>query len=281
MRFPWQKSKLSEPNAAKARALVVPKTYRFQVSYNVTENNLTVNSYSTHIVTLMRLEEGKTAQDIASSSTGTVNFGGTFCSNEEGGGQNLQRIQFDAPNWIGVIVCSDGMVYFENVDLPVWADIRTGEILCVDVDALLLEMEPHKQRASEIWGETEGPFATYFQLRNAPREILKTGKELASLPGTWIGAIKDMVDDMKGEGKPPEPIPDHMKPDLSKYAPAHGLDYETWVLLSARPEKIQEMGVSQYQWAQGNEEWMARTMKDWRLGAQYGNDIERIRKTRS
>ena len=277
MRLPWQKK--SDPvKAVKMRAAVVPKVYKFVFATNVTENNFTVNSYSTHIVTLQVLKPGETAESISKIPAGAVNFGGPAFTPQEERERNLQRVQFDAPNWVGVIVCSDGMVYYDHVELPVWVDPATGKILSVDVPQMLQEMESDRQRASEIWGETDGPFALYFQLKNLPGDLIDTGKMVAKLPGTWLGAVKDMVADMKGNGPPPEPLPDHMRPDLDQYPPVQGIDYETYALLSAKPQKINELGIPQQTWLDANKEWTARMMKDWKLGALYGNDVERIRK---
>lgn len=278
MRFPWQKDKKPAANAVKMRAAVVPKSYKFQFAFGVTENNFTVNSYSTHFASLQLLKPGETAESIAKFSPGTINFGGSMISDEEAIEKNIQRIQFDAPNWVGVIVCTDGAVYYDHVELPVWADPVTGTIHSVDVTEMLAELEPVRQRASEIWGETDGPFSLYFQIKNLPKDIKETGKLFASLPGTWLGAIKEMKDDMAGNGKPAEPVPPNMMPDLSQYPPIEGMDYRTWTILSAEPKRIMEEGFSQSAWIAASKGWNERVMKDWKLGALYSTDVDRIRK---
>ena len=278
MRFPWQRDDQPPQNAVKMRAAVVPKSYHFEFGTMVTENNFTVNSYSTNFVTLQVLKPGQTAADISPLAPGSVNFGGEVFSKEESAARNLQRVQFNAPNWIGVIVCSDGAVYYDHVELPVWVEPQSGKILRVDVEQMLQEQEPRRQEASEIWGETDGPFALYFQIRSAPKAILDTGKMLGKLPGIWSGAVKEMVADMKGEGAAPEPIPDHLRPDLTQYPPVAGMDFETWALLSAKPDQIAARGFTQESWVAANKEWNSRMMKDWKLGALYGNTVERIRK---
>jgi hypothetical protein len=278
MKLPWQKNREAPRNAVKMRAAVTPKTYKFQVTYGSTYNNFTVSSYSTHLVTLQLLKPGETAESVSKFAPGTVNFGGGMFTREEEAQRNLQRLQFDAPNWVGVIVCSDGAVYYDHVELPVWADPTTGKIFSVDVDQMLVEMEPKRQKASEIWGEEEGPFALYFQIKNLPRDIAQTGKFLASLPGEWMGAIKDMKDDMAGNGKPSDPLPSHMKPDLSQYPPIDGMDYKAWTLCSANPENLQALGFTQEAWVSACKGWNQRMMKDWKLGAQHGSDLDRIRK---
>lgn len=260
------------------RAAVTPKSYKFEVTYMSTYNNITVNSYSTHVVTLQLLKPGETAKSVSKHIPGTVNFGGGMFTKEEEKERNLQRLQFDAPNWVGVIVCSDGAVYYDHVELPVWADPATGKIFSIDVAQMLEEMEPKRQRASEIWGEVEGPFALYFQIKNLPKDIAETGKMVASLPKTWFGAIKDLKDDMTGQGKPSDPVPRAMWPDLSQYPPVEGMDYKTWTLLSAHPDEIADEGFSQEQWVAACKGWNQRMMKDWKLGALHGSDIDRLRK---
>lgn len=277
MKWPWKKDG-PPANSVRMRAAVVPKSYHFTMGTMVTENTFTVNSYSTQFVTLQPLKPGETAKSISKLAPGTVNFGGGEYTKEEEAARNLQRLQFDAPNWIGVIVCCDGMVYYDHVELPVWGDPATGKIHSVDVEALLVEQEPNRQKASEIWGETDGPFSLYFQIKNAPKVIMETGKMMAALPKTWLGAIKDMKDDMAGNGKPSDPVPEHMRPDLSQYPPIEGMDYKSWTVASADPSRLQEMGITSEAWGAACKGWNARMMKDWKLGALHGSDLDRIRK---
>jgi hypothetical protein len=278
MKLPWQKKETAPVHEVRMRAAVVPKAYKFQLAFGVTANNFTVNSISTHIVTLQPLKDGETAESVSKFAAGTMNFGGSMFTEEEVREKNLQRLQFDAPNWVGILVCSDESVYSRHIDIPVWGDPETGKIYRVDLEAMLAELEPKRQRASEIWGLVDGPFSDYFAIRDLPKTLIKTGKDLASLPRFWAGAVKDMVDDMNGKGKPPEPIPPHAMPDLSQYPPIEGIDYETWALFSAVPAKIMESGVALETWLAADKGWQARVMKDWKLGALYGNDVERIRK---
>jgi hypothetical protein len=273
MKFPWQKDKEAPKNAVKMRAAVVPKSYKFTMGTMVTENNFTVNSYSTHFVALQPLKPGETAESIAKFAPGTINFGGSMISDEDAARDNVQRIQFDAPNWVGVIVCSDGAVYYDHVEMPVWADPTTQKIYSVDVEEMLREFEPKRQRASEIWGETDGPFALYFQIKSLPKDLVETGKMFASLPKTWLGAIKDLRED-----KAADPVPVHMWPDLTKYPPIDGMDYKAWTLVSANPALLAELGFSSETWQSASKGWNARMMKDWKIGALHGSDIDRIRK---
>ncbi len=295
MKFPWQKNKTAPDNAVKMMAAVVPKTYKFRMAKMVTENTFTADSYST-IITTARVIGLDAASDPYPASpsrqptvgefavdavvdfvmTGEFFEDGSAVYSDAGG----QQIQFDAPNWVGALVWQEDKSSMDSVELPVWVDPATNKIISVDVEQLLVMVEPRRQEAREFWGKYDGPFALYHQIREAPKEIIETGKMVASLPGTWLGALKDFKDDLKGQGKPPEPLPDHMRPDLTQYPPIEEIDYETWALLSAKPQKIQELGVPQDKWVAANKEWMARMMKDWKLGAQYGNDIDRIRKTK-
>src|SRR5690606_22081206 len=140
---------------------------------NSVDNNFTVNSISTISATLRVLKPGETAKSISTSAHGTISMG-------DGPGyvpydkDNCELVHFNAPNWLSVVIATEGFVYFHFIEVPVFVSPSTGKILSVDVDTLIREQEPNRQKASEIWGYSDGPFAAIHQLIAAPRIIKET-----------------------------------------------------------------------------------------------------------
>ncbi len=273
--------KKSTVAGAPGYAAIACKSYRVMVRPFSVESNLTVNSISTISITLRPLKPGQTPKDLTGGSIELAMVVGNP-TNIIGDAPDSQLLHFNAPNWLSVICAQEGAVYFDLIPVPVFMDPSTGKILRIDVEQFISEQEPNRRRASEIWGETEGVFAGIHQLLQFPGNIKETGKELASLPKTWISAVKGMFND-----EPAEPIPDHLKPDMSAYPPIAGIDYDTWMSILAEmtfssdrrttnAELAADRGFAPDAWNTANTEWMKRVQSDWKLGAQYGSDVQRI-----
>lgn len=278
MKLPWQKESAPPVQTAKGRAAVVPRSYKFQIARNVTSNNFTVNSYSTIITTVRVLKDGETAANTAEWLPGTINFGAEKYSVEEIEAQGLQRVQFDAPNWVGVIVSTDSGAYIDHVELPVWIDTATGRIESVDVPALIEQLEPKREKLSAYWGETEGPFAEIHQLITAPREIIKAGKFFASLPGEWIGAVKDLVKDLKTDHDPYEPLPPEQVPDMTQYPPVDGVTFHAWAAICQNLKNLEKVGIDYETYKNAGQVWTERVRADEKLALYFQNEIHRLRK---
>lgn len=262
-------------------AAIVCKSYHVMVQTMSVENNITVNSISTTSLTLRPLRPDQTPKDLTGGSVSlAMSVGGA--SNVIGDAPDAQLLQFNGPNWLSVICAQEGMVYFDLIPVPIFIDPATGKILRVDVEKFVIEQEHNRQRASEIWGETEGVFAGFHQLKRLPGDVIEVTKEVASLPKTWINAVRGMFND-----EPAEPIPDHLKPDMSAYPPIAGIDYDTWMSILAEmtfssdrgttyAELAADRGFTPDAWNTANTDWMKRVQSDWKLGAQYGSDVQRI-----
>jgi hypothetical protein len=190
--------------------------------------------------------------------------------------QGLYRVQFDAPNWVGVIISQDGTEYVAHVELPVWIDPSTGRVVEVDVPELVHQLEPKREQLSKIWGLEQGPFADFHQILQLPKTVLKTGKFFASLPGEWVGAVKDLVTDLKEESKAPEPLSPETMPDLTQYEPVEGIDFDTWVKLRVRPKDAAKLGTTFEKYMIANPVWTERTKNDEKLFALFENEIKRV-----
>jgi len=262
-------------------AAIVAKTYRVMVRTMVVESNLTVNSISTMSVTLRPLKPGQTPKDLAGGATNIAMVVGD-ASNIIPDGPDAQLVHFNAPNWISVIVAQEGAVYFDLIPVPVFLDPNTGKILRVDVEKFVAEQEPNRRRASIIWGETDGPFAEVHQLLQMPKMVKEVANEVVAMPKLWASAVRDMFKDT-----PVEPIPEAMRPDMSNHPPIEGVDYGQWVHILAAISANRDRGISaddiaeasgvpRGMWKSVNDGWMKRVQSDWKLGAQYGADIQRI-----
>lgn len=275
MKFPWQKDNEPQVQPVKGRAAVVPKSYKFQVVRNHTENNITVNSYSTIMTTVKVLQQGQTASDVNSWLPGTINIGAERISKEEAEAQGLQQVQFNAPNWIGMIISQDGTYYVEHVELPVWIDPSNGRVVEVDVPELLQKYEHRREELSRHWGRTDGPFSDFFDIIDLPKNIFKTGKYLASIPGELFGGIKDLIKDAKAVNAAWQPLPPEQLPDMSQYPPIGGLDFLSFCYLCQFPKRTEEKGLTLEQFKPLYVQWHDLLKGDQKLSAYYVNEIKR------
>lgn len=278
MKLPWQKEKAPDGGLRKIRAAVLPLVFNSKVVFNATENNFTVNSISTHIIDVQPLKPGQTAADVSPFMPGSISGGGAMMSKEEAKVRNMQRLQFDAPNWVGVLVSSESTAYRLHMDIPVWAD-ENDNIKSVDMEAMLAELEPRRQRACEIWGKEEGFFADLHAIVGAPKEIAKAAKSLFALPGDIIKSIKEIKDSgFKDDPKPADRVPKAHRPDMSQYPPIDGMDYKTMIMLSVKPELLEGSGFTKESCLAAGKQWNTRIHSDWKLSTLYSTDIDRIRK---
>ncbi len=276
MKLPWQRDKEPAKGLRKIRAAVMPLAFNSKVVFGATENNFTVNSISTHIVDLQPLKPGQTAEDVAPFTPGAFSGGGPLMTQEEAKVRNMQRLQFNAPNWVGVLVSSDSTAYRLHMDIPVWAD-ENNTLHSVDVEAMMAELEPRRQRASEIWGKEDGVFSDLHAILGAPQQIAKAAKSLFALPGDILKSIKEIG--QKEDPTIPDPTPKPYRPDLSQYPPVDGMDYQTIVTLQAKPELIPQSDFADdARRLAAGKVWNERIHSDWKLSTLFSCDVDRIRK---
>lgn len=272
MKLPWKRDDQPPKNLVLSRAAVVPKHYRVDVQGPSVENNLTVNSISTQFVTVQPLAPGESAQSVMQA------MGSDLISEEEQKRRHWQRISFNAPNWVEPLVRTVGGLEFPPIDLPVWIDPATMKIDRVDVEQFLTEVEPMRERAQKIWGQELGAFADVHQILAAPKVIAQGAKEVVKLPKHFLGAIKDLVADIKSENVAPPEKPPAERPDLSQHPPVNGVDYDTWVLISVKPQLLAERGIDPAEWNIAHRTWLARIAGNATLGAAYVYDVDRLRR---
>jgi hypothetical protein len=277
MKLPWQKEGEPAVQPVKGRAAVIPKSYKFQIARNVTSNNFTVNSCSTVITTVKVLSDGETADSVNTWLPGTINQGDVRVSVAEAEAEGLQRVQFDAPNWIGMIITQDGSYYVEHVELPVWVDPTTNKVVSVDVPELLQKYEHRREELSRYWGRTDGPFSDFFDIIDAPKNILRTGKYIASIPGELFGGIKDLIKDAKAVSAAWQPLPPEQMPDLSQYPPIDGVDFDTFIYLCQFPKRCEEKGMTLDQFKPVYIKWHDKIRADQKGSAYYVNEIKRLK----
>ncbi len=278
MKLPWQKEKEPAGGLRKIRAAVMPLVFNSNVVFNASENNFTVNSISTHIIDAQPLKPGQAAADVAPFVPGAISGGGPLMTQEEAKVRNIQRLQFDAPNWVGVLVSSHSTAYRLHMDIPVWAD-QNGILKSVDLEAMLAELEPRRQRASEIWGQEDGVFSDIHAILGAPKEIAKAAKSLFALPGDIFKSIKEIKDSgFKDDAKPADPVPQAHRPNMSQYPPIDGMDYKTMVMLSVKPELLDGSGFTKESCLAAGKQWNTRIHSDWKLSTLYSTDVDRLRK---
>lgn len=266
-----------------ARAAVVPKHYNAMVVTNSVENNITVNSISTLSVTLRVLKPGETAKSLSKSVHGTISMGdgpGSVPYDKE----NCELVHFNAPNWMSVVLATEGFVYFNFIEVPVMVSPTTGKILSVDVDTLVREQEPNRQKASEIWGYSDGPFAAFHQLVAAPKIIKETAKELLGVPKDIIKGFKGLFKD-----EPVEPPLEAHMPEMSHYPPIRGISLDDWAAIQTemglkgvppdqRDAYVVAKGFEPGAWEEANPEWNKRMMADWKLAGLYTYRVDQAKR---
>lgn len=270
MRLPWQKDR--DVSLVKGRAAVVPRSYKFSLGRIVNDNEFTANSYSTVLTTVKVLQEGETVASVHAQLTRTTQ---SF-TEAEVEAQGFQRVQFEAPNWLGIIVSRDNPDRREFIELPVWIYPQTGRIERVDVPQLIQEQEHLREEMSRHWGLYDGPFAEIHQLINAPKTLFDIGKEFASLPGTWLGDFKQMAKDFKNEGSSTGDFPGEM-PDLSQYPPVEGIDLANYVYLCFDPDHVARMGTTYDKYLAADKVWKARLAADDKLIAYFQHELRKAR----
>jgi hypothetical protein len=167
------------------------------------------------------------------------------------------------------------------IDIPVWADPATGQIVAVDVDRLLAELEPQFDLAKDIWKHEDAPLAevrTVFQSPKLVKGFLKKVK----------AEIADVVGDIKDIGNPGGPPADHgSRPDNGSHPPIEGVGYQAWVCVrgglvmdAVHPTHVEayttHRGVPAGRWAAVNAQWEARAAGDPPLRAWSAYDIGRM-----
>ncbi|MBC8065284.1 MAG: hypothetical protein H7Y17_10665 [Chlorobia bacterium] len=276
MRLPWQKDSGKGPALLKGRAAVVPKSYKFTLGRAVHENEFTANSYSTVLTTVRVLKDGETAASVNARPPGSPNLTDQSFTEAEVEAQGFQRIQFEAPNWLGIIVSRENPDRREFIELPVWINPKTGRVESVDVPELIQQQGHLREEMSRHWGLFDGPFAEIHQLINAPKVIVEVGKTFASLPGTWLGDIKQRVKEMKEETSSTGDFPGEM-PDLSLYPPVEGIDLANYVYLCFDPDHVARMGTTYEKYLAADKVWKARLAADNKLIAYFQHEFRKAR----
>ena len=268
MKLPWQKNN----QLIKGRAAVVPRSYKFSLGRFVNESNFTADSYSTVLTTVKILKEGETVASVHAQLIPTQE---SF-TEAEVEAQGFQRVQFEAPNWLGIIVSRENPDKREFIELPVWIHPQTGRVDSVNVPELIQQQQHQREEMSRHWGLYDGPFAEIHQLINAPKVLGEIGKLFASLPGIWLDDMKQMVKDLKEEGTSTGDFPGEM-PDLSQYPPVEGIDLANYVYLCFDPDHVARMGTTYEKYLAADKVWKARLAADDKLIAYFQHELRKAR----
>lgn len=274
MKLPWQKDRSKDANLVKGRAAVVPKSYKFSLGRVVNDNEFTANSYSTVLCTIKILQEGETSASVNARPPGS--YDPKSYTEAEVEAQGFQRVQFEAPNWLGIIVSRDNPDRREFIEMPVWIDSRTGRADSVDVPELIREQEHLREEMSRHWGLYDGPFAEIHQLINAPKTLVEIGKTFASLPGTWLGDWKQTVKEWKEDSDVSGDYRGEM-PDLSLYPPVDGIDLPNYIRLCFDADHVARMGIQYDTYLAADKVWKARLAADDKLIAYFQFALRKAR----
>jgi hypothetical protein len=191
-----------------------------------------------------------------------------------------QDVKFRAPIWTYQLLFWAGRERTVNkadevpgpIDIPVWADPATGQVVEVDVEAMIAELEPQFDLAKRIWKNEDAPLA-------AVRTVLKAPKQAKGLFKAIKAQVVDVVDDIKAIGDTGAPPPEAGElPTDAEFPPVEGVAYGRWVTIrgalvmdAVRPEHVDayttHRGVPAGRWPAVDAAWEARAAQDPRLAA--------------
>lgn len=197
-----------------------------------------------------------------------------------------QDVRFRAPTWTYQLLFwagrertfGDGVQVPGPVDIPVWADPSTGQVVEVDVDRMVVELEPQFEDAKRIWKEEDAPMA-------GARTVLKAPKLAKGLLRKIKDEVGDVVNDIKAIGDTGAPPAGHgARPDDASHPPIEGVGYQSWVSIRGRlvmddvhPTHLEvyvtHRGVPAGRWAAVDAAWEQRAAADPRLAAWRDFDI--------
>lgn len=165
------------------------------------------------------------------------------------------------------------------IDIPVWADPDTGEIVAVDEEGLVAELQPLADLGKRIWKEEDAPLAPV-------RSALRAPKRAGGLFKAIKDQVVDLVDDVKAIGDTGAPPPGP-RPGPPDHPPVEGVDYRTWMTVRAglvrdavHPTHVEvyavHRGVPAGRWAAVDAAWQARAGEDATVGAWAAFDQARL-----
>jgi hypothetical protein len=165
------------------------------------------------------------------------------------------------------------------MDIPVWADPATGQIVEVDVERMVAELQPMFELGKRIWKDEEAPLSSV-------RTVLKSPKMAKGLFKAVREQIVDVVDDIKAIGDTGAPPPGERPTDVT-HPPIEGVGYQAWVTIRGRlvmdavhPTHLEayttHRGSPPGRWTAVDQAWEARAATDAHLAAWKDVEIARL-----
>jgi hypothetical protein len=170
------------------------------------------------------------------------------------------------------------------IDIPVWADPTTGQIIAVDVDGMVAEMQPLFDWAKRVWKEEDAPLAPVRTVLRSPKlakGLLRKAKE----------QVVEVVGDLRAMGDSGAPPSDAgPRPDDASHPPIEGVGYRSWVMTRGglvmdrvHPAHVEvyvtHRGAPPGRWAAVDAAWEQRAATEPRLAAWRTYDIGRMSHT--
>ncbi len=123
-------------------------------------------------------------------------------SAEDGGSipTESQRVIVDLPNWLRFVMHDAGTNHGcweqlpAEIDVPVWVDQQTREIVSLDVEGAARELEQYRAVGTREWKETEAVLAP---VRGAIKLPGMVARGVPALAKDWGGAIRELREDFK------------------------------------------------------------------------------------
>lgn len=277
--FGWFRNDPESKGLVPGRAVAIPHYPRIEIRSSSVENNSSADSISTLSVTLRLLQSGESAREVGSKYERLPPGIHQTTNVPEG----CQRLHCNCPNWVHLLVRQEGYVYKEHTEVPVWVNPQTGKMDRIDKDKLIQELEPERERARRIFDDAG--------MLGSPRDAIPTPS------AEPVGNIGGVLEEMFGQigltqetASVSKTSDDSFAPDMSQHPPIEGVEFQKWVAIgvalikqqiapAAYDQFAQSQGVPAGKWAEIDRAWKERITFDWKLGALYGSEYERLMKS--
>jgi hypothetical protein len=204
----------------------------------------------------------------------------------EAGLTGPQRVRTRLPNWMAIVLSHAGKerLFDDNhipgpIDVPVWVDPASGQVLSIDGPALEQQILQFRELAERIWRDEDGFMRTPRAIVQAPKSAFHFAKGLKK---AWGGVVDD-IKDIKNTGAPPPGA----RPATE---PIEGVDYRAWVIVKGglTSDEVHVSHVDLYagyrgvpagRWPAVDQQWSARVAQDAALAAWAAFDLRRMSQT--
>ncbi len=199
-----------------------------------------------------------------------------------------QRVDARLPGWVILVLRNAGQERTLDpheipgpIDVPVFVEPATGNVVALDEPAIVAEAEAVRDTAMQLWRREEGWLRT-------PRFVLGAPRSAVRFAGKIGGSLREGVADLVADVRAIAPAPQHgERPDDGSHEPIEGVGYRTWITVrgglvrdAVDPAHVElyatHRDVPPGRWPAIDAAWSARAAADPRLAAWTEHDVRRL-----